>query len=169
MNWEVIATISELIGTIAVVATLGYVAIQIRQNTQSVATSVYESAMAGYNELNRDLTTHGDLASIARRGGNDPSTLDIDERFRFDFSVRCYANHIYKLLRLYQRGALPAHEWKNVAREAAQVFSYPGFSQFKKGNRFFTDLWTELEKVAPEEFQALGWESSHLRDDAGAG
>jgi hypothetical protein len=168
MNWEAIATISELIGTIAVVATLGYVAIQIRQNTQSVATSVYESAMAGYNELNRDLTTNGDLASIARRGGNDPSSLDIDERFRFDFSVRCYANHIYKLLRLYERGALPPHEWRNIVREAAQVFSYPGFSEFKRGNHFFADLWARLEQVDPEEFQSLGWESGHLRSDVGA-
>jgi len=36
VNWTAISTISELIGAIAVVVTLGYVAVQIRQNTNAL-------------------------------------------------------------------------------------------------------------------------------------
>jgi len=36
MNWETIGSISELVGAIAVLATLIYLAMQIRQNAQSI-------------------------------------------------------------------------------------------------------------------------------------
>jgi hypothetical protein len=34
MNWEAISAVAEIVGVIAVVVSLGYVAIQIRQNTK---------------------------------------------------------------------------------------------------------------------------------------
>ena len=44
MNWEAIGAIGEIVGAIAVVATLGYLATQIRQNTRSVRASAYQAA-----------------------------------------------------------------------------------------------------------------------------
>lgn len=35
MNWEAIATIAELVGAIGVIASLVYLAVQIRDNTRS--------------------------------------------------------------------------------------------------------------------------------------
>ena len=43
MNWEAIQAISGLLSAIAVVATLGYVAVQIRQNTKSLRSAVPEN------------------------------------------------------------------------------------------------------------------------------
>jgi hypothetical protein len=36
MNWEAIGAVGEIVGAIAVVVTVGYLAFQIRQNTRSV-------------------------------------------------------------------------------------------------------------------------------------
>ena len=36
MNWEALGAIGEIVGALAVVLTLGYVAVQIRQYTRSV-------------------------------------------------------------------------------------------------------------------------------------
>ncbi|MFT4562959.1 MAG: hypothetical protein ACI9BW_002710 [Gammaproteobacteria bacterium] len=36
MNWDALGAISELVGALAVVATLVYLAIQIRQNTKQI-------------------------------------------------------------------------------------------------------------------------------------
>ncbi len=36
MNWEALGAIAELIGGLGVIATLAYLAIQIRQNTRSM-------------------------------------------------------------------------------------------------------------------------------------
>ncbi len=146
MNWDAIGAIGEILGAIAVLITLAYLAIQIRQNTQSVATSVYESAMSGFNEVNRYISVNAELSSIVRRGSVDPSSLNEEERFRFNFVLRNYANHVYKLLRLYQQGVFPEHEWRNTVLEAVQLFAMPGFVDFKANNRYFSDLWVEMER-----------------------
>ena len=36
MNWEALGAIGEIVGAIAVVLTLGYLAVQMRQNTRVV-------------------------------------------------------------------------------------------------------------------------------------
>ncbi len=51
MNWEAIAAVGELVGAFAVLITLIYLAVQIRQNTAAVATSTYESVMTGFNDI----------------------------------------------------------------------------------------------------------------------
>jgi hypothetical protein len=36
MNWDAISAVGEIVGALAVMVFLGYLAIQIRQNTESV-------------------------------------------------------------------------------------------------------------------------------------
>ena len=43
MNWEALGAIAELVGAIAVIATLVYLAIQIRQNTASVKANAHQT------------------------------------------------------------------------------------------------------------------------------
>jgi hypothetical protein len=157
LNWDAIGAVGEVMGAVAVLVTLGYLAVQIRQNTQSVSTSVYESAMSGFNALTRDLTANADLASILIRAHADPASLDENEQLRLNAYIRSYANHLYKLHRLYQQGAFPEADWSNVVREAAQLFAGPAYSDFKENNRFFAELWVEVERHAVEEFTNFGF------------
>jgi len=83
MNWEAIGAIGEIAGAIAVIVTIGYLAIQIRQNTsalRSVATQgVTDEAAASYHVL----CTDPDLCSIFIRGSNSPDDLNDVEIGRF--------------------------------------------------------------------------------------
>jgi len=47
MNWEAIGAVSETIGAIAVVVTLIYLAVQIRQNSENLAAQVRATNFAG--------------------------------------------------------------------------------------------------------------------------
>jgi hypothetical protein len=155
LNWDAIGAIGEVTGAVAVFVTLAYLAVQIRQNTHSVSTSIYESAMSGFNDVNRLICENAELSSIFRRGSPDPTSLDEEELFRFNFITRNYTNHIYKLFRLYERGAFPENEWKNVVLEACQLFSLPGMARFKENNRYFADLWKEMDRHKLEEFSSF--------------
>lgn len=155
LNWDAIGAIGEVLGAVAVFVTLAYLAVQIRQNTHSVSTSIYESAMSGFNELNRFICDNAELSSIFRRGNPDPTSLDEEELFRFNLITRNYTNHVYKLFRLYERGAFPENEWKNVVLEAVQLFSLPGMARFKETNRYFADLWKEMDRYKLEEFSSF--------------
>ncbi len=49
MDWNVVGALGEIVGAIAVIVTLGYLAIHMRQNTASVGASAFQ-VWAGSNQ-----------------------------------------------------------------------------------------------------------------------
>ena len=146
MNWDAIAAVGELLGASAVLITLIYLAVQIRQNTSAVATATYESTMTGFNDINIVVAGNPALASVLDRGCQNPDSLNTEEVVQFNFLLRCYTNQWWKLFKLYERGSLPAAEWSIFAKEAAQFLEQPGCKPFCEQNALFADLYTELDK-----------------------
>ena len=126
MNWEAISAVGQLVGALAVLITLIYLAIQMKQNTAAVATSTYESTMTGFNDINVIVASTPALASILDRGCMSTDELTEIETVQFNFIMRCYANQWWKLFKLYERGSLERSEWSIFAKEAAQFLEQPG-------------------------------------------
>ena len=157
MNWEAITAIGQLIGAIAVLITLIYLAIQMKQNTSAVATSTYESTMTGFNDINIVVASTPELASIINRGCMNNDELTEIETVQFNFILRCYANQWWKLYKLYDRGSLGKSEWSIFAKEAAQFLEQPGCKPFCEQNKLFSDLYEELEKYKSGEVSNFGF------------
>ncbi len=90
MNWEAIGAIGELIGAIGVILTLGYLAFQIRQNTQqlaqnersSIAAAVYSSATV-LRENRKSVFENPEITEMWLKGMNNPVELSDAGRYRF--------------------------------------------------------------------------------------
>jgi hypothetical protein len=83
MNWEALGAIAELRGAIGVIATLFYLASQIRQNTKSIRASTFQETMRDISSL-ADLTTqHPEVARAYLTGMNDLASPPADDRVRF--------------------------------------------------------------------------------------
>jgi len=106
VNWEAVGAIAEILGAIAVIATLGYLAIQIRENTRSTTASIYQSAMDGCVELNRTLS-EVDVGELYFKATTNLESLSEVELYRAMNLHRMWLAHVYKLFRLYERGVLP--------------------------------------------------------------
>ena len=146
MNWDAIGAVGELLGAAAVLFTLIYLAVQIKQNTSAVATATYESTMTGFNDINVVVAGNPALASLLDRGCQNPDSLTAGEVVQFNFLLRCYSNQWWKLFKLYERGSLPEQEWSVFAREAAQFLDQPGCKTFCEQNALFADLYADLDK-----------------------
>ena len=91
MNWEAIGTIAELIGAIAVVVSLVYLAVQIRQNTRQVEEQargqrfmVLGALGDQWRGFRSNVVSSPEVAGIWRRGNGNLSSLSDDERTVFD-------------------------------------------------------------------------------------
>lgn len=151
MDWQAVSAIGEMIGAIAVLVTLVYVAVQIRQNTAAVATATYESVLAGWNDVTMVVASNPELARIAFHGMYSPDTLSENDAIQFSFLMRSVCNQWLKLLRLKQSGALSDADWAVFAGEAPQVLGTPGGRAFREKNQLFADLYMEIDKLAVEE------------------
>ena len=64
MNWDAIGAIGEVVGAIAVVATLFYLAFQIRQNTRMSRAAMTKDLLLASRSAIMDLTSNDRLAEI---------------------------------------------------------------------------------------------------------
>ena len=81
---QLLGNFGEFFGAIAVVATLGYLAIQIRQNTERDRLAQEFNSNLYFNELRNLIASDAELADLEMRGIADLSSLTPLERHRFD-------------------------------------------------------------------------------------
>ncbi len=53
MNWDAVGAVAEILGALGVIVTVAYLAIQIRQNSKLLASSLADSIRNGLNEATR--------------------------------------------------------------------------------------------------------------------
>jgi hypothetical protein len=110
---DTLARLGEFLGGAAVLVSLIYLAIQIRQgnrqvehNTRSLEISTYQSITSDLNEFRALLVTHPDLGQIYLKGLRDPNALSGDEQFRFRGLMQTLFGNLELMYRVRQAGLL---------------------------------------------------------------
>jgi hypothetical protein len=83
MNWEAIGAVGETVGALAVLVTLIYLAMQIRQNTRSVQAAAVDSANSQVSKIREVIFADANVANMYRRGNEDPARLSEDDTIRY--------------------------------------------------------------------------------------
>lgn len=90
MNWDVIGNVAEMIGAIAVVVALLFVARDIRQNSKSLSMSALRDTTAQWNQWSEMLATSSDLADIVAKGNEHYSSLSPSEKLRYGAYIQSF-------------------------------------------------------------------------------
>ena len=83
MNWDAIGAIGEIVGAVAVVISVIYLAIQIRIGSSAVSTNLRDSIYSSFFEWNYQLTADPGFAAMFHRGLQDFNSLSEEEKPRF--------------------------------------------------------------------------------------
>ena len=75
MNLESLANLGEVIGAVAVVVSLIYLAVQIRQSTESQRTENYARALDRLSAMQSLLSQDDELSQLFAKGVHDVSVL----------------------------------------------------------------------------------------------
>lgn len=85
MNWDAIGAIAEAVGTLAVLITLVYLAIQMKIANKQREIESLRHNWDGLNRICELFSESAERASIVRRGRDSLSSLSEDERLVFEF------------------------------------------------------------------------------------
>ena len=148
MNWEVVGTISEFLAAIAVIVTLGYVAIQIRQNTSALRSAATQGAHDQTASMYDLLASDAELNDIFVRGLEDPQTLDRIATGRF---YALLLGVMFRLQNWYLQAeahALDQEQFMGWCRVLRQISGMPGFLHFWESRKhlFTPSLVEYLER-----------------------
>ena len=85
MNWDAIGALAELLAVIAVLPTLLYLAIQLRQNTLAVRSQTIHSLIQDLTATVQALVESESLTDLMVRAQEDYDSLSSAERARFSY------------------------------------------------------------------------------------
>ena len=111
MNWDAIGALGEVLGALVVVITLGYLAVQIRQNTAQQKREETVSIQRGQNEVVsqlRDPMMVRSYAITAEKG----RAANPEDRSRAIIWVIQYLSHFQIVYDLYHIGSLDEERYK---------------------------------------------------------
>ena len=172
MNWEALGAMGEVLGSLLVLATLIYVAIQTRNiNKQSQAEARYAFVDA-VADINMVIAQNKETASVWRRGLEFAEDLDADERMQFLMLIGQYANLWSVMHQLYEDHLLPQTQWTIVKNDITSILGSNGGTYFWENgggaafDKNFVDfVRTELQSgIRP--YDMHGMALPRIRDDA---
>ena len=149
MSWEAIGAMGSLLGAISVLLTLLYLAKQIKENSKLLTTSVYQTAVDGYNEMASIFLENPELARNLLM--DKPAQLSEVDAYKLNLILRVYLNQGLKLFKLYEAGIFPEDDWLLRAAEIKQVINQTEFSrEFVKNNLIFSEMSNHLNNLEVE-------------------
>ena len=126
MNWEAISAIGQLVGALAVVISLIYLARQVRSNARETQRAAMRLTLDSLNRFTQQITEHPDLAELWYRGLDDFESLEGADRTRFN----SYMHAVFRTVEdvYYQRleGHLDPRVWRGIEVVMRELNGTPG-------------------------------------------
>ena len=133
MNLQDLGNIGEFVAAIGVIASLVYLAVQIRQNTNSVRLQVEQAIRRDSHELRRSLIENPEIMDLFTKSLSDFDSLSPAERIRVNLICASTIEHLQHLFFLRNQGLVhwgsqekslrgylalePVRQWWSLGRE----------------------------------------------------
>ena len=147
-----LANLGSFIGGVGVLLTVVYLAIQIRQNTESNRAASYQAAVAAISEWSRQVGLDRSAARIVSAGTQDPGALGEEEAAQFRYLIVSLMRNFENIHYQYCSGAISPDAWEGWSHRILAFSNQPGVIQW----------WQEHETAYSSKFREL-ISSSKLR------
>ena len=137
MNWEAIGAIGEVLGAAAVVITLGYLAVQIRQNSRAVKNSAAQTLLSEANESLRVASSDPATARAVILGQTLFEELSEEERAQFVTWMFAWMRTIELAYFQYIQGYIDEEIWEGQRAHQRQLIHAPAIRKWWSHRRCF--------------------------------
>jgi len=143
VSLEDLANLGEAIGGFAVLVTLVYLALQIRQNTRAVRAATYQQVVDATSDWSATLCQHDDLLLVWTRGTRDGiDSLGEFERTKFSFALLTLLRRVENIHYQELSGTLEPEAWSGIRNSLQRMFKTPGTQNWWRENAFrFTPVF----------------------------
>ena len=132
-----IASIAEVVGAIAVVVSLVYVGVQVRDTTRAVRSAAINDANIAVQSWYMMMSSEPEMAEVWLDGILSPEPLSRDEEFRFMMTIQAIMYAFQNVFLLSQEGSLDTDVMSSLATGMQTTRHTPGFQRFWAQRRSF--------------------------------
>ena len=155
MNWDALGSVAELLGTLLVLVSVLYLAVQVKQNTNAVKAASHHAVTDTFNSVSSLIAQDTDVARRWRLGNEQSPDLTEDERVSYGFMCIMYTR-VFETI-YYQRKMGTMEEQLFVAEEQTLKWglSQPGYIEWWESNPIsFSGEYREYVNSLIREMQA---------------
>ena len=151
MNWQAVSAVAEVVGVVAIVVSLIYLAIQIRQNTKVARAATRQAISDSTENLGSDLLNNREIAEILVRDINgDP--LSAVESLRLQ--ARCYRDmqHWENIFYQYNEGLVSADQWAGFRKNLVALLDINAYREYweHEASHYSKAFQAEMSSVITE-------------------
>ena len=141
MNWQAIGVVADIVSAIAVVGSLIYLAIQLRQNTRQSRADNVQASVERWIEANVSPMRSEESADFLRNALNDYSVLSIPQRARLNAFLLELTSAFQAMYVKHRSGLLDAELYATVRFNIGGYLKCPGLAA----------LWSEVKFAFPRD------------------
>ncbi|MBT3834307.1 MAG: hypothetical protein HOB98_04290 [Gammaproteobacteria bacterium] len=127
MTIDELGSLGEFIGSIIVLLSLVYLALEIRSNTETARTSTYQSVVSEFGALNRSMASTPGLSRLFASALEDFDSLDSEEKARISQLFFVCFHNFENMYYQYKKGYLEDEVWTGWKRLMLSYHARPGF------------------------------------------
>jgi hypothetical protein len=153
MNWEAIGAVGELVGSLAVVLTLAYLAFQIKQSGKAAISVSTNQSRTAVTDIMGAITSSTDAVKTYTAGLHERESLELHERVRFDLIIFQQLRVLETIFLEYQEGLVPKEVFEGQWRGEQSILR-------TKGGR---ESWMKQKTFVAREF--MEWADENIDKD----
>ena len=152
MNWEAISAVSQLVGSLAVVISVLYLAVQLRSSTRVARVAAQDAAAAALRDVTKPFMENAELGRVWRTGLENLEALSPEDQARFFHAAYQFMKALETIHYHYVYGLLDAQLWEGWRELLQHYVATPGIHYYltQRGpvfSRRFRSFIAELEPV----------------------
>lgn len=153
MNWEAVSALGQIVGAIAVVVSVIYLALQVRSNARQTRLASMRTMSDAFNGFLQGLAGNPQMGDLWYRGVTDYKSIQGGDLPRFnaliDHLFRIYEDMYYQKL----EGHLDPRVWRGFEAPMRDIIAYPGIQAWwRSRSHWFSEEFgafvNELERAA---------------------
>jgi hypothetical protein len=129
MNWEATSAVAEVIGVVAVVVSLVYLSVQIRQNTKVAKAATRQAIAESTEKLGDDLINNSDMAEIfvKHMSGGELSPVE-----NLRLQARCYRDmqHWENIHYQFNEGLVSQDQWLGFRKNLVTLLAIDAYREY---------------------------------------
>lgn len=153
MNWEAISALGQIIGAIAVVISVIYLALQVRGNARQTRLASMRAMGDAFNRFLHGLAGNSQMGELWYRGVTDYESIQGGDLPRFNALI----DHLFRIFEemFYQKleGHLDPRVWRGFEAPMRDIIAYPGIQTWWHSrchwfSKEFGEFINEMVRVA---------------------
>ncbi len=145
MNWEAISAIGQIVGALAVVISVLYLAREVRSNARATRHASMRSASDALTGWLQQLAVHPHLAELYYRGIHEFESLEGADLVRFSALMNQLFRNVQDRYYEHLEGHLDPRVWHELEGGIRDVNGYPGVQAWwRSRSHWFAEEFAKL-------------------------